>query len=309
MKLNIGENIRNLRHENQTTQEQLADHLSISCQAVSKWENNVSTPDIALIPAIAEYFDVQIDELFKVGMCGYKNKASRLAVKYDMSGKKEDFEKADAEYEDLLAGGNADEIDISGYARLNIWRADALMEKAEGLLNQAISLGEEGAENLLITLLSKQGRNNESIEKYENLINSDADNVKNWHKLIHAYYPIGRTYFVPTNIKKAFEIAQSGLEKFPKDAFLHSIFGFIYRDRGNYEKALEHWEKSMQIDPSIVDNYHAIAWTLQKLERYAEAVIAWEKLIAYYEEEGYIEHIARPEREIAKLKMQMEGAS
>ena len=66
MKLNIGENIRKLRSENQVTQEQLANHLLISCQAVSKWENNVSTPDITLIPVIAEYFDVQIDELFKI---------------------------------------------------------------------------------------------------------------------------------------------------------------------------------------------------------------------------------------------------
>ena len=71
MKLNIGENIKKLRNEKQVTQEQLAGHLLISCQAVSKWENNISTPDIALIPFIAEYFDVQIDELFKINMKFY----------------------------------------------------------------------------------------------------------------------------------------------------------------------------------------------------------------------------------------------
>ena len=305
MKLNIGENIKKLRSEKQLTQEQLAHHLLISCQAVSKWENNVSTPDIALIPAIAEYFDVQIDDLFKIDMSGYKNKAARLAVKYDMSGKKEDFEKADAEYENLLAGGDADKTDISGHARLNIWRADALMEKAEGLLNHAISLGEEIAENLLITLLAKQGRNNESIEKYEKLIADDADNVKNWHNLIHAYYPIGRNYFVCANIEKAREVAQNGLAKFPEDAFLHSLCGFVCQGLGEHEKAIEYWEKSMRIDPDIIDNYHATARAYQGLERFAEAIDAWEKLVAHYEKKGLFEHIARPEREIAKLKLML----
>ena len=38
MKPNIGENIKKLRNEKQVTQEQLAEHLNISYQAVSKWE-------------------------------------------------------------------------------------------------------------------------------------------------------------------------------------------------------------------------------------------------------------------------------
>jgi len=307
MKINIGENIKKLRNEKQVTQEQLADHLLISCQAVSKWENNVTTPDIVLLPVIAEYFDVQIDELFKIDMTGYKNKASRLTVKYDMSGKKEDFEKANTEYEKLLASDKADKMDISGYARLNIYHSDNLLKKAEELLNQAISLGEEGAENLLITLLSKQGRNNESVAKYEQQIQNDPTNAKNWHKLIHAYYPIGRNYNVPANLEKALKTAKDGLDKFPNDAFLHSLCGFIYRGKEEHEKALVYWEQSMQIDPSIVDNYHAIARAYQELGKYAEAIAAWEKLVTHYEQGGYHEHITRPEREIAKLKLLIES--
>ncbi|MCL1882170.1 MAG: helix-turn-helix domain-containing protein [Defluviitaleaceae bacterium] len=302
MKIKIGENIKKLRNEKQITQEQLAEHLLISCQAVSKWENGVSTPDIALIPDIAEYFDVQIDELFKVDMSGYKNKASRLTVKYDMSGKKDDFEKADAEYVRLLESGKADKKDMSEYASLNIYHADNLLKKAEELLNQAISQGEESAENLLITLLAKQGRNNESIEKYEAQIKANSDNVKNWHNLIHAYYPIGRNYFVTANLEKALKTAEKGLEKFPEDAFLHSLCGFIYKGQNNYLKAISCWEKSILLNPCIVDNYHAAAWAYQELGQYEKAITAWEKLIKHYEEGGYFENTARPEREIAKLK-------
>ena len=65
MSLNIGENIKSLRAEKGATQEQLAEHLSITYQSVSKWENNITAPDLQLIPMIAEFFGVSINTLFK----------------------------------------------------------------------------------------------------------------------------------------------------------------------------------------------------------------------------------------------------
>lgn len=60
----IGNQIRNFRAEKRVTQEELAAYLNLSAQAVSKWETNASTPDITLLPAIATFFGVTIDELF-----------------------------------------------------------------------------------------------------------------------------------------------------------------------------------------------------------------------------------------------------
>lgn len=62
--MNIGNQIRKLRIEKKVTQENLAEYLGVSAQAVSKWETNASTPDIALLPHIAVFFGVSIDELF-----------------------------------------------------------------------------------------------------------------------------------------------------------------------------------------------------------------------------------------------------
>ena len=62
--MKIGENIRALRKARGFTQEQLADMLGISFQAVSKWENNASTPDISLLPVIAKELGTSIDQLF-----------------------------------------------------------------------------------------------------------------------------------------------------------------------------------------------------------------------------------------------------
>jgi len=66
MAFNIGENIKQLRTEKGVTQEQLAEHLGITYQSVSKWENNITAPDLQHIPSIAEYFGVSINKLFKV---------------------------------------------------------------------------------------------------------------------------------------------------------------------------------------------------------------------------------------------------
>lgn len=62
----IGTNIAALRKEKGWTQEQLAEKLSVSAQAISKWESGKSCPDIALLPTIAKLFGVTVDALFSV---------------------------------------------------------------------------------------------------------------------------------------------------------------------------------------------------------------------------------------------------
>lgn len=63
MENTFNKNLRRLRKEKGMTQEQLADAVGVSAQAVSKWEMN-SYPDAALLPGIAEQLGVSIDELF-----------------------------------------------------------------------------------------------------------------------------------------------------------------------------------------------------------------------------------------------------
>ena len=60
----IGTKIQALRKNKNLTQAQLAEILSVSSQSVSKWENNLSVPDISLLPVIARYFGITMDELF-----------------------------------------------------------------------------------------------------------------------------------------------------------------------------------------------------------------------------------------------------
>lgn len=61
--MKIGTKIKKLRIDNSITQERLADYLNISFQAVSKWENGTSLPDISLLKPLSNFFGVSIDFL------------------------------------------------------------------------------------------------------------------------------------------------------------------------------------------------------------------------------------------------------
>lgn len=59
----FGQRFTRLRKEKNFTQEEIALKLNISAQAVSKWENDISMPDISILSSIADIFDISLDEL------------------------------------------------------------------------------------------------------------------------------------------------------------------------------------------------------------------------------------------------------
>ena len=63
MDMTIGKRIGLLRKEKGLTQEELAQHMGVSPQAVSKWENDQTCPDISALPKLAGLLGVSVDEL------------------------------------------------------------------------------------------------------------------------------------------------------------------------------------------------------------------------------------------------------
>lgn len=63
MEMTIGKRIASLRKEKKMTQEELAQKMEVSAQAVSKWENGQTCPDITSLPKLAQILDVTVDEL------------------------------------------------------------------------------------------------------------------------------------------------------------------------------------------------------------------------------------------------------
>ena len=93
MQLNIGTKIKELRRRDGRTQEALAEALGVTNQAVSRWESGGSYPDMELLPALADFFSVSIDELL-----GYKR-----------SEREQELARTKKELERLAEVGSVDE--------------------------------------------------------------------------------------------------------------------------------------------------------------------------------------------------------
>lgn len=72
----LGRRIARLRLAKTATQERLAKELSVSPQAVSKWENDINYPDISLLPDLARFLGVSVDELLSGASASTQESAS-----------------------------------------------------------------------------------------------------------------------------------------------------------------------------------------------------------------------------------------
>lgn len=85
MKLNFAEKLRTLRRTKNLTQEQLADLLAVSVQTVSRWENEITYPDVEMLPVIAELFDTTVDALLGVSEASKEKQTDEYVQKLNRS--------------------------------------------------------------------------------------------------------------------------------------------------------------------------------------------------------------------------------
>lgn len=78
---NLGERIVELRKNNNMSQEMLADKVGVSRQAISKWERNEASPDIYNAKALADVFEITVDELMNGNDEGTKLKREDIRNK------------------------------------------------------------------------------------------------------------------------------------------------------------------------------------------------------------------------------------
>lgn len=82
MNIIIDKTLRDLRGKRGNTQEDLAEYLSVSPQAVSRWERGETMPDITFLPQIAAFYDVTVDELLGVGEMRKQEKIEGYRAEY-----------------------------------------------------------------------------------------------------------------------------------------------------------------------------------------------------------------------------------
>ena len=176
----LAENLKTLRKQANITQEQFADVLGVLPQAVSRWESEATYPDITLLPTIANYFDVTLDEL--IGMEKIKDDSDLLDImeKYsDLAKKGLVAEKIDLLREALKRYPNNYELMSRLVQELSWEQADD--EKHIQNLREALSISERilnkctdsdirnGINVQMCYLLNELGETDKAIKQAENL--------------------------------------------------------------------------------------------------------------------------------------------
>lgn len=82
MELMIGYKLKKLRRNRDLTQEEVAAHIGISYQAISKWERGDGYPDITMLPTLANYFEVSVDELIGMDEISSANRLDDINQKW-----------------------------------------------------------------------------------------------------------------------------------------------------------------------------------------------------------------------------------
>ena len=84
MEIQLSKILKDLRQKNNKTQDDLADHLGITSQAVSKWERCEGYPDITLLPQIAAFFHVSVDTLLGVDEIARQVRIDEITAEYNI---------------------------------------------------------------------------------------------------------------------------------------------------------------------------------------------------------------------------------
>mgnify|MGYP003571731330 CR=1 FL=1 len=142
MKIKVGRNILKYRTSQKVTQAQLASYLCISPQAVSKWEQEITVPDVYLIPKIAFFFGVTTDALF--GISNYEN-TELLVDKYGIMKQEQIYIEAKDSIVTLLENKQDDVKALSLLSKLESFHGNAFIERSMQASKKVLELATVGS--------------------------------------------------------------------------------------------------------------------------------------------------------------------
>ena len=273
----MGARIRSLRLSRNMTQEQLASALGLSPQAVSKWENGVTMPDIQLLPELSELLGVTIDGLFSMTDESRMDRIENMFwnVRFLDRRDREETERFLLEQRETPEAKNrATLLLASFYNRL----ADEYHEKAAPLAREALELnpGEKAAHNAVFD--AERGayqdwnfiNHHELIDFYKGVVQAHPEDIRNYFWLLDLLIADSRT-------AEAREVAErmKGVEH----SYHYEMYmGDIARAECDLPAALDWWGKMLQNPVGhrwvILASY---ADRMAKLCRYDEAVEYYKK--------------------------------
>lgn len=301
----FSDNLRRLRTEKGLTQEQAAERLGVSPQAVSRWENAVTLPDVLLLPAVAALYGVSVDELYRRHPVAYENPAQRLAAVYEQSGRPEDFMCAVREFEKLFRTAETP-ADRWLYAMVHQQMMFYCREKAMEsltLLTDGEAADDEWywkARRQLLYLRFQSGTGESALREQLARAQERTD-VQEWLTLAAAYSYQG-------DWSSTLDRCEKITEHFPDAAcpgLVYSLAGDACKALGAWKKAETYWEKA--IAKGCWDARFSQAFACQERGDWAQARLLWTAAAEALEMQGLPEEADFPRRLAQEAKRYLDG--
>ena len=338
--MNIGRKIKSLRLQKSVTQEELAGYLSISSQAISKWENDITTPDIQLLPQLSAFFGVTIDELFDV------EDQTHLERIENMLQMKRVLSNVDYDYAENYLKNKIEETKLRGkslslLADLHIHEAAMHGEQAEFYAKEALKENPTWKCNHVALMQSQRGtmtdwnctNHHKRIAYYQQFVRENKSYARGYlylldeliadRRLTEAEQVLlqmkdvendcrvkmyaGEIVWARGDHEQAYSMWNDMIEQEPGNWLVYSYTADRYAADCRYEEAVELNKKAFQLQPSpkYTDAAECIAHIYEITGEYEKAIEAWEELILVLQIEWHTtegEAVDRPRREIERVR-------
>ncbi len=334
--MTLGKIIKQLRKETFLSQEQLAAKLNITAQAVSKWENEESYPDILFLPKIAAIFGVKIDELFD-----YKEDSAYQQIENMLDHERyfthADFSKAESFLLEQLSTNPNDLHALTVLGDLYHEYAIRLDEKAAAYTKQALALNpdDKSLHNTFHHAMHggrldwNVANHTALIQYYQNFVQEHPTITRAYLYLLDNLIDDGRLDEAIKVLERRRTVIQDCFNDFYRLLIYESTNGFQatrkeydnyleenqewqayflvagrYASHGEYIKAIALFETSFELQPKprYIDHLESIAQLYLRMYKKNEAKHAYKRELQLLKEEWYQDDSADVQRVNALLK-------
>ena len=288
MNIELGYKIKQLRLRKGITQDTLAKALNVSFQTVSKWENNISMPDIQILPEIAVYFGCSIDDLFNLSeQAQFERIENMMDMKESLSA--DEFAQAERFLKDSLSKNSCKNSAFRLLAELYNHKADEFRKIAELYAKEALELDPEVKQNHNNLQRAQEGtisdwdfaNHSKRIAYYKDFVRKNPGYARGYLYLMNeliADYRLDEAESVCEAMKT---VDSSGRAPFYQ--------GKICWARGEHEKAESIWKQMLLDHSDDWLTYAMMADAMASVCRYDEAIDYYKKAFELQPSPKYID--------------------
>jgi len=311
----IGKTIRALRLRRDLTQERLAEALNVTAQAVSKWENELSWPDVALLPELSAALGVTLDELFDTSGDTHLRRIEAMLERETLS--EEDFRYAEAQLQEGCGREATRARCLTMLAELYLTRADKYKSLAADCAKQGLELEPASHANHSALCMAADGvlldwcctNHTQLIDYYRGFVEKNPDvavgylwylddliadgrldearqvleKMRTVRDSYHCELYLGYIAEKAGDLPEAERCWDRMVEKYPDVWFVWSQRADTYAKRADYAQALRCYREAAKRHterPRYTDNYDSIAQICALTGDRAGAIDAYEQVLA-----------------------------